>query len=206
MSPMARTWWYANSAGKLAAPYQKHQLGVPRLPIPTLEESCARYLRAAQPLQSSADHAKTKQVVADFCKPGGEGELLQEQLKRTDASLPTQSSYVESLWYRLAYLGGRDPVTIGSNPGIVLASPTDPTQRDPFWRAASLLAACMAWKRELDEGTLPPAFAGGKDAAPTLALTLSLTLTLKLNPTPNPNPSPHPNPHPNPHPHPKPQS
>ena len=75
---MSRTWWYANSAGKLAAPYQKHQLSVPRLPIPTLEESCTRYLRAAQPLQSSADHAKTKQVVADFCKPGGEGELLQD--------------------------------------------------------------------------------------------------------------------------------
>ena len=72
---MSRTWWYANSAGKLAAPYQKHQLSVPRLPIPTLEESCTRYLRAAQLLQSSADHAKTKQVVADFCKPGGEGEL-----------------------------------------------------------------------------------------------------------------------------------
>ena len=85
---MSRTWWYANATGKLAAPYQKHQLGVPRLPIPTLEESCARYLRAAQPLQSSADHAKTKQVVADFCKPGGEGELLQKELKRTDASLP----------------------------------------------------------------------------------------------------------------------
>ena len=162
MSPMSRTWWYANSAGKLAAPYQKHQLSVPRLPIPTLEESCARYLRAAQPLQSSADHAKTKQVVADFCKPGGEGELLQEELKRTDASLPAQSSYVESLWYRLAYLGGRDPVTISSNPGIVLASPADPTQRDPLWRAASLLSACMAWKRELEEGTLPPAFAGGE--------------------------------------------
>lgn len=162
MSPMSRTWWYANSAGKLAAPYQKHQLSVPRLPIPTLEESCARYLRAAQPLQSSADHAKTKQVVADFCKTGGEGELLQEELKRTDASLPAQSSYVESLWYRLAYLGGRDPVTISSNPGIVLASPADPTQRDPLWRAASLLSACMAWKRELEEGTLPPAFAGGE--------------------------------------------
>ena len=176
---MSRTWWYANATGKLAAPYQKHQLGVPRLPIPTLEESCARYLRAAQPLQSSADHAKTKQVVADFCKPGGEGELLQKELKRTDASLPAQSSYVESLWYRLAYLGGRDPVTIGSNPGIVLASPTDPTQRDPLWRAASLLAACMAWQRELDEGTLPPMFAGGMTP---------------LQPPPSPSPSPSPSP------------
>ena len=36
----SRTWWYAKPAGKLAAPYQKHQLGVPRLPIPTLDESC----------------------------------------------------------------------------------------------------------------------------------------------------------------------
>ena len=149
---MSRTWWYANPTGKLAAPYQKHQLGVPRLPIPTLDESCGRYLRAAQPLQSAAEHAKTQQAVAEFSKPGGEGELLQEELKRVDAGLPAQSSYIESLWYKYAYLGGRDPIAINSNPGIVLAPPTDPAQRDPLWRAASLMSACMQWTQDLHAG------------------------------------------------------
>ena len=41
-SPACWAAWYANATGKLAAPYQKHQLGVPRLPIPTLDDAPCR--------------------------------------------------------------------------------------------------------------------------------------------------------------------
>tara|TARA_B110001452_G_scaffold253860_1_gene244939 strand:+ start:19 stop:1905 length:1887 start_codon:yes stop_codon:yes gene_type:complete len=161
MSAHSRVWWYVNSAGKLAAPYERHQKAVPRLPIPTIEESCARFLRAAAPLQSAPQHAATKHAVEQFCQPGGDGQLLQEELKKADAALPRESNYIESLWYRAAYLGPRDPVAINANPGVLLATPADPAQREPLWRAASFLSASAHWVHDLRTAELAPPTAGG---------------------------------------------
>ena len=35
---------------------------------------------------------------------------VQAALVRADAELPSDSSYLESLWYKAAYLGGRDSI------------------------------------------------------------------------------------------------
>ena len=42
------------------------QSKLPKLPIPPLEETCQRYLRALEPLQDEEEHVATKEAVAEF--------------------------------------------------------------------------------------------------------------------------------------------
>lgn len=55
------------------------QSSIPKLPIPPLEDTCNRYLRALEGLQDPVEHARTKAIVEEFLK--GEGPRLQEKLK-----------------------------------------------------------------------------------------------------------------------------
>lgn len=72
----------------------QHQKDLPRLPIPTLPLTFARYTKSLRPLLLQAALAEGKPAgfveqeikkredwAADFMKPGGLGRLLQERLK-----------------------------------------------------------------------------------------------------------------------------
>lgn len=55
---------------------RQHEL--PKLPIPSLEETCRRYLRSLEGLQDPRDHEETKRAVEEFLH--GEGPHIQERL------------------------------------------------------------------------------------------------------------------------------
>ena len=98
-----------------------------------------------------------QEVVGKFL--AGEGQSLQAALVEEDkgrATAQPESSYMESLWYRAAYLGPRDPIPISANPGLVLQPPAWPAASSPLWRAATLLASSTCWLEKLSNGTLPP--------------------------------------------------
>ena len=44
---------------------------LPKLPIPSLEDTCNRYLRALEALQDEKEHANTKAVVKQFLETDG---------------------------------------------------------------------------------------------------------------------------------------
>ena len=73
---------------------------LPKLPVPKLEDTCARYLTALQGLQDEEEHAKTKAVVQDFLS-SGEGHKWQERLERYNAGV---ESYFEEFWCEFADL------------------------------------------------------------------------------------------------------
>jgi carnitine O-acetyltransferase len=52
---------------------------LPKLPIPPLEDTCRRYLRALEGLQTPEEHARTRQIVDEFLK--GEGPRIQARLQ-----------------------------------------------------------------------------------------------------------------------------
>ena len=61
---------------------------LPKLPVPNLESSVAKYLTAVRPLLNDAEFEHTKKLVVDFSKNGGIGQKLQNLLvdkaKKTD--------------------------------------------------------------------------------------------------------------------------
>lgn len=56
---------------------RQHEL--PRLPIPSLEDTCRRYLTALEGLQDAKEHERTRRAVEEFLHH--DGQKWQEQLK-----------------------------------------------------------------------------------------------------------------------------
>lgn len=77
--PSARSWGHHSSGVTFAA---QHKL--PKLPLPSLESSCKRYLEALKPLQSALEHNASAAAVQNFLHE--EGPILQAQLKEYDKS------------------------------------------------------------------------------------------------------------------------
>ncbi|KAL0186531.1 hypothetical protein M9458_018201, partial [Cirrhinus mrigala] len=59
-----------------------HQESLPKLPVPPLKQTCARYLASLEPLISEEEMTHTRELMAEFLQPGGVGERLQKSLER----------------------------------------------------------------------------------------------------------------------------
>lgn len=81
----ARSWGHHSSGVTFAS---QHKL--PKLPLPSLESSCQRYLEALKPLQSDSEHKASIAAVQNFLHE--EGPILQAQLNEYDR---THTNYFE---------------------------------------------------------------------------------------------------------------
>ncbi|SPO22045.1 related to carnitine acetyl transferase FacC [Ustilago trichophora] len=126
------------------------QSKLPHLPIPTLEETCERYLSSLQPLQTSEQHATTKRVVQDFLN--NDGPVIQKQLQEYAS---TRASYIEEFWDE-SYLQASDSVVLNLNPFFILEDDPTPTRGNQLMRTANLILASLAFIHDLRTGVLEP--------------------------------------------------
>lgn len=126
------------------------QSKLPHLPIPTLQETCQRYLSSLQPLQTAEQHATTKSVVEDFLK--NDGPVLQKQLQDYAS---TRASYIEEFWDE-SYLQASDSVVLNLNPFFILEDDPTPTRGNQLMRTANLILASLAFIHDLRTGVLEP--------------------------------------------------
>lgn len=128
---------------------------LPKLPVPTLEETAARYLKSVHTLLSSAELASTTKAVQEFIKSDGIGAKLQEKLiaRRED---PKHKNWLYEWWNDAAYLTYRDPVV--PYVSYFYSHNDDRRRRDPAKRAAAISTAALEFKKQIDEGTLEPEY------------------------------------------------
>ncbi|KKA27106.1 hypothetical protein TD95_001121 [Thielaviopsis punctulata] len=133
----------------------RFQDSLPRLPVPTLQETAARYIQSLKPLLTPEELAKSKAAVAEFIKPGGVGEKLQEKLvaKRND---PEVKNWLYDWWNNLAYLSYRDPVC--PYVSYFYSHRDDRKRRNPAKRAAAISTAVLEFKKQVDSGSLEPEY------------------------------------------------
>ncbi|KAJ1927081.1 hypothetical protein IWQ60_003234 [Tieghemiomyces parasiticus] len=91
---------------------RKHQAKLPPLPVPPLRETASRYLESLLPVLTPEEYQRSAAAVADFIRPGGQGEILQRLL---EAYATTKVNWLESWWRDMVYLEGRDPLPLNSN-------------------------------------------------------------------------------------------
>ncbi|ODV90866.1 hypothetical protein CANCADRAFT_25219 [Tortispora caseinolytica NRRL Y-17796] len=121
-----------------------------KLPIPDLEETCRKYLDAVRPLQTYAEHQRTKAVTAEFL--ANEGPRLNEMLKEYSKD---RSSYIEQFWYD-SYLNYDNPVVLNLNPFFLLEDDPSPfASGSQVNRAASLVISSLNFIRALRREELP---------------------------------------------------
>ncbi|RHY87974.1 hypothetical protein DYB35_007838 [Aphanomyces astaci] len=132
----------------------KHQKSLPKLPVPSLTDTCALYLQTVRPLTTDAEFVATKAAVQAFLK-GPLGPVLQKRLEARAASRPN-SSYLAEWWNTLGYLHVRDPVVFNVSYFFHFSDSVHLAQRSQVGRAASLLVASMAFRNQVASGTRPP--------------------------------------------------
>jgi len=142
-----------------------NQSELPRLPIPTLEETLQRFPSKLAALQNSEQRKETKQIAEEFLK--GEGPQLQElllQYEEEGRKAGTIGSYVEEFWND-SYLAPPYSVVLNLNPFFLLEDGPDPDHdKDQIGRASSLLFASLKFASMLKSETLAPDEFRGKKA------------------------------------------
>ena len=128
---------------------------LPRLPVPSLEETSIRYLKSVHPLLNNAEYANTQRAVDAFIKGGSMGHQLQKRLqaRRED---PRHRNWIYEWWNDAAYLSYRDPIV--PYVSYFYSHRDDRRRRNPVKRAAALASAVLEFRRQVDEGTLEPEY------------------------------------------------
>jgi len=128
---------------------------LPRLPVPTLEETAKRYLKSVHPLLSKTEYEATTKAVNDFIAPGGPGETLQKRLvaRREQSNV---RNWLSEWWNDAAYMAYRDPVV--PYVSYFYSHRDDKKRRNPAKRAAAITTAVLEFKKMVDGGSLEPEY------------------------------------------------
>ncbi|XP_028340027.1 carnitine O-acetyltransferase isoform X2 [Physeter macrocephalus] len=148
-----------SSLMKVSSRFKTHQDSLPRLPVPPLQQTLDRYLKALQPIVSEEEWAQTKQLVEEFQTAGGVGERLQKGLERRARKM---ENWLSDWWLKTAYLQYRQPLVIYSSPGLVLPRQDFLDRQGQLRFAAKLIEGVLDFKARIDNESLPVEYLGGK--------------------------------------------
>ncbi|KAJ2504620.1 Carnitine O-acetyltransferase mitochondrial [Coemansia sp. RSA 2052] len=125
---------------------------LPRLPVPDLQKTLAKYCESLVPLLPADRLAHSKRVIQEF----GESALGLELQQRLEAraSDPSCANWLEEWWNDLSYMGYRDPVI--PYVSYHYSFNDDPLCLRPNQRAAKLIAGAMAFRQAIVDGSLLP--------------------------------------------------
>ncbi|XP_045834749.1 carnitine O-palmitoyltransferase 2, mitochondrial [Meles meles] len=133
-------------------PTMHFQDSLPRLPIPKLENTIKRYLRAQKPLLDDDQFRKTEQHCKSF--ENGIGKELHKQLVARDKR-NRHTSYISDPWFDM-YLTARDSIVLNFNPFIAFNPDPKSEYNDQLTRATNMTISAVRFLKSLRAGLLEP--------------------------------------------------
>jgi carnitine O-acetyltransferase len=137
------------------------QQQLPRLPVPDLKETLAKYLESCKPFASAQQLSDYMEIVGDFS--GSFGPVLQKRL--VDYEATQEHSWLENWWLKYAYLTWRESCMVHSNwymlamdlcpPSYVASNYTGFTSLQ-ISRASALTYQLLQYKLLLQAGKVKP--------------------------------------------------
>ncbi|XP_008291897.1 carnitine O-palmitoyltransferase 1, liver isoform isoform X1 [Stegastes partitus] len=128
------------------------QNSLPRLPVPSVKDTCRRYLESVRPLMDDEQFERMKGLAKDFEK--NLGPRLQWYLKLKSW---WASNYVSDWWEEYIYLRGRGPIMVNSNYYAMDFLYVFPTSIQAA-RAGNAIHAIMVYRRKLDRAQIKPIY------------------------------------------------
>ncbi|KAM9755050.1 carnitine O-palmitoyltransferase 1, liver isoform 2-T4 [Menidia menidia] len=126
------------------------QNSLPRLPVPSVRDTCKRYLESVRPLMDDKQFERMKGLAEDFEKNLGPRVQWYLKLKSWWAS-----NYVSDWWEEYIYLRGRGPIMVNSNYYAMDFLYVFPTHIQAA-RAGNAIHAIMLYRRKLDRAQIKP--------------------------------------------------
>ncbi|XP_061577443.1 carnitine O-palmitoyltransferase 1, liver isoform isoform X1 [Cololabis saira] len=128
------------------------QSSLPRLPVPSVKDTCRRYLESVRPLMDDEQFDRMSGLAKDFEK--NLGPRLQWYLK---LKAWWASNYVSDWWEEYIYLRGRGPIMVNSNYYAMDFLYVFPTSVQAA-RAGNAIHAIMSYRRKLDRAQIKPIY------------------------------------------------
>ncbi|MFD0541091.1 choline/carnitine O-acyltransferase [Actinomadura luteofluorescens] len=85
-----------NASQELSSRTFGNEERLPRVPLPTLDATCERFLEWCGPLLTADERARTESALASFARPDGPGRALHAALERYDASEGWRAGWTRS--------------------------------------------------------------------------------------------------------------
>eukprot|EP00918_Siedleckia_nematoides_P012688 GHVU01027769.1.p1 GENE.GHVU01027769.1~~GHVU01027769.1.p1 ORF type:complete len:764 (+),score=90.89 GHVU01027769.1:170-2461(+) len=126
------------------------QGSLPKMPVPSLDDTMTRYLRSVEPLMDEEKHRRMQKLVEEFRE--GIGKKLQRYLILKSW---WATNYVSDWWEEYVYLRGRSPIMVNSNFYGVDAVFRHPTTVQVA-RAANTVYAFLKFRRSIDREEIKP--------------------------------------------------
>uniref|UniRef100_A0A4W5KTC8 Carnitine O-palmitoyltransferase 1, muscle isoform n=1 Tax=Hucho hucho TaxID=62062 RepID=A0A4W5KTC8_9TELE len=122
------------------------QTSLPRLPVPSVDDTITRYLESVRPLLDDEQYNQMEVVANDFKK---------DQAPKLQKYLILKSwwatNYVSDWWEEYIYLRGRSPIMVNSNFYAMDLLYVTPTHRQAA-RAGNAVHAMLQYRRKLERG------------------------------------------------------
>ncbi|KAF5300477.1 hypothetical protein FQA39_LY02276 [Lamprigera yunnana] len=132
--------------------YDNKNVVLPKLPVPALEETLAKYEKTMRPLLDEAGRQRLKGIVEKFGGQGGIGPRLQLYLLERQQKL---DNWAYKYWLNDMYLANQAPLPINSNPAMVLPPRKFTTVLDVARFTARILDSALSHKAILNRCALP---------------------------------------------------
>ena len=121
----------------------RFEASLPRLPVPPLTSTTAKYLETVQPHLTPAQYATTQAAVQSFLD-SEQSKVLQARLEER-ARDPDVKNWLADWWNDVAYMAYRDPVVVYVSYFYVHVD--DKTRPSQAKRAAQLLKATLPFRQ-----------------------------------------------------------
>ncbi|NXE17035.1 CPT1B palmitoyltransferase, partial [Lophotis ruficrista] len=131
------------------------QTSLPKLPVPPVEATIARYLESVRPLLDDEKYGKMEALAKEF---------QEKTAPRLQKYLILKSwwttNYVSDWWEEYVYLRSRSPLMVNSNYYAMDFLYVTPSHLQAA-RAGNAVHAILLYRRKLDRGEIPPMMALG---------------------------------------------
>ena len=131
-------------------PMVRYENSLPRLPVPELSSTAAKYLETVQPHVTPEEFATTQQAVQRFLQ-SDLAKQLQDRLKQRAAD-PNVKNWLADWWNDVAYMAYRDSVVV--NVSYYYVHVDDKNRPGQAKRAATLLKAMLPFRTLVEQYVL----------------------------------------------------
>lgn len=123
----------------------RYQSNLPRLPVPKVQETIAKYLNSVKAVVSEEQYKRTEQAAKDFISSGAADKLQARLVARAED--PKVLNWMDDWWLDAAYLGYRDPVVVFVSYFYLYKD--DKLRKSPAQRAAAITTAALAFRDQV---------------------------------------------------------
>lgn len=147
MTKLVRNFTSSSVKGDL----YKYQNELPKLPVPTLQETTDKYIKSVEPFLSADQLATTKKNVSAFLNK--EGPQLQDKLV---SFAKTQDNWLAAWWDDYAYLAYRDPIVPYVSYFFAHKDVNNSLGKDQLYKATLLSYYAIEFAKQVEQETIAP--------------------------------------------------